>query len=186
MNTIYAITADLPPNLYQIEYILKQGIYALQYRRKNINQQQALSESSLLYTLCQKYQTPFIINDNIDLCLTLNADGVHLGCHDTSLSAARTALGKNKIIGVSCYNQLTLALHAQENGASYVAFGALFSSATKPQAIHCPLTVIQQASTMINLPIVGIGGITHNNKEDAYQAGCDIVAMIDGVFSYKE
>ena len=182
MKGIYAITPDTPLKLNQIDNILAQGVCALQYRRKNINDQNAKHEAKAIQALCHQYQTPLIINDDINLCLAINADGVHLGQSDTQLITARKLLGKDKIIGISCYDQPKLALEAQTNGANYVAFGALFSSITKPDAVQCPLTIIQQIKKQIKIPIIGIGGITHKNKQQAYQAGCDAVAMIKGCF----
>jgi thiamine-phosphate pyrophosphorylase len=92
-------------------------------------------------------------------------------------------LGKDSIIGVSCYNQLGLAIQAQSQGANYVAFGALFASSTKPNAKRCPLSVVTQAKKELCLPIVGIGGITFENQQLALDAGCDTVAMINELFN---
>jgi len=113
----------------------------------------------------------------------VGADGVHLGQNDTPISTAREQLGEKAIIGISCYNQLQLAFEAEAMGANYVSFGALFNSTTKPNASHCPLSVIKIAKEKINLPIVGIGGITFENKKLAFEGGCDAVAMLNGLFS---
>ena len=85
---------------------------------------------------------------------------------------------------MSCYNSPELAIEAENNGANYVALGAIFKSKTKPNAPHCPLSIIQNIKNKINIPIVGIGGITFENQKYAYDAGCDSVAMLDGLFGY--
>ena len=88
--------------------------------------------------LCLTHNTLFIVNDDINLCEKVGADGVHLGQNDTSINTAREQLGEKAIIGVSCYNQLQLAFEAEVMGANYVAFGALFNSLTKPTTKSLP------------------------------------------------
>ncbi len=165
-----------------VEALLKQGICALQYRRKQADFNKKYTEAIILRDLCSQFNTPLIINDDIDLCCLINADGVHLGSGDTGLVQAIAKL-PHKIIGVSCYNNIADAKNAQQLGASYVAFGALFTSKTKPVATHCPLAIIKDASKVLSIPIVGIGGINHHNKQLAYDAGCNAVAMINALFS---
>jgi thiamine-phosphate pyrophosphorylase len=107
---------------------------------------------------------------------------VHLGKNDDSIQQARKQLGINAIIGISCYNDINLAQQAQKQGADYVAFGALFPSPTKPNARQCHLNIITQAQQTLNIPIVGIGGINFNNQQQAFNAGCDSVAIINALF----
>jgi len=107
---------------------------------------------------------------------------VHLGKDDTSIEVARAQLGSDAIIGVSCYNDTKLAKIAQDKGVNYVAFGALFPSNTKPNAPHCPLDIIMQAKQALAIPIVGIGGVDFDNQQQALDAGCDAVAMINALF----
>jgi len=180
---LYAITPNKKQDIALIEsVIIKHQVNILQYRHKTDNDQLKYDEAQQLRELCLTHNTLFIINDDINLCRKIGADGVHLGREDDSISEARTQLGGNAIIGVSCYNQLELSIRAQNQGANYVAFGALFESATKPNAMHCPLTVVAQAKTILRIPIVGIGGITNNNQQLAFDAGCTAVAMVGGLF----
>jgi thiamine-phosphate pyrophosphorylase len=170
-------------NIALIERVITEHqVNILQYRHKTNNDQLKLNEAQQLLDLCLTHNTLFIVNDDINLCEKVGADGVHLGSNDTSINSAREQLGEKAIIGVSCYNQLQLAFDAEEMGANYVAFGALFNSISKPIASHCPLTVIKSAKKQIKLPIVGIGGITFENKKLAFAAGCDAVAMLNGLF----
>jgi len=180
---LYAITPSKNLDIALIERVItKHQVKVLQYRHKADNEQLRLDEASQLRELCLTHNTLFIINDDINLCEKVGADGVHLGQNDASIQAARAQLGNNAIVGVSCYNQLELAIQAQSQGANYVAFGALFTSSTKPNAKHCPLSVVTQAKKRLHLPIVGIGGITFENQQHAFDAGCDAVAMIDTLF----
>ena len=180
---IYAITPDTSLNLDQIEKIITQHhISILQYRRKLTDNALKLSEAIKLRQLCLQHHTLFIINDDINLAQKVGADGVHLGKNDSSIQDARQQLGDNTIIGVSCYNDIDLAISAQRQGANYVAFGALFPSNTKPDAPKCSLSTITQAKAALNIPIVGIGGIDFNNQQQALDVGCDAVAMINTLF----
>lgn len=180
---IYAITPDISLNLDQIDKIITQHhISILQYRRKSIDANLKLREATKLRQLCLQHHTLFIINDDINLAQKVNADGVHLGKNDSSIQDARQQLGEHAIIGVSCYNDIDLAINTQRQGANYVAFGALFPSSTKPDAPKCSLDTIEKAKSVLNIPIVGIGGIDFNNQQQALDAGCDAVAMINTLF----
>ena len=181
---IYGITPNNKLNIALIErVIIKHQVNILQYRHKINEDQLKLDEAQQLLDICLTHNTLFIVNDDINLCEKVGADGVHLGQNDNSINTARGQLGEKAIIGVSCYNELQLAFEAEAMGANYVAFGALFNSITKPTAIHCPLSIIKIAKEKINLPIVGIGGITFENKKLAFSVGCDAVAMLNGLFS---
>jgi thiamine-phosphate pyrophosphorylase len=162
--------------------IVQHNIKLLQYRHKTADVQTQLNESVQLQQLCLKHHTLFIINDDINLAKKISADGVHLGKNDGSIQQAREQLEVNAVIGVSCYNDIDLAKSAQNQGANYVAFGALFPSATKPDASRCALDVITQAKQILNIPIVGIGGIDFDNQQQVFNAGCNSVAMINALF----
>ena len=162
--------------------ITEHQVNILQYRHKTNDDQLKLNEAEQLLDICLTHNTLFIVNDDINLCEKVGADGVHLGQEDTPINIAREQLGEKAIIGISCYNQIQLALEAEAMGANYVAFGALFKSIAKPTAIHCPLSVIKSAKEKLKLPIVGIGGITFENEGLAFEAGCDAVAMLKGLF----
>lgn len=181
---IYAITPDVSLNLDQVEKVITQHyISILQYRRKTADDDLKLKEATKLRQLCLQHHTLFIINDDINLAQKVGADGVHLGKNDNSIGQARQLLKDDAIIGVSCYDDINLAINAQEKGATYVAFGALFTSSTKPDAPHCSLDTITQAQQTLKVPIVGIGGVDFNNQEDALKAGCTAVAMVSALFA---
>jgi thiamine-phosphate pyrophosphorylase len=183
ISGIYAITPNKALDLKLVEQAIEQHqINTLQYRHKTTDALIKLNEAKQLQQLCLRHNTLFIINDDINLAEKKHADGVHLGKNDSSIQYARQRLGGNAIIGMSCYDDINLAKQAQDQGVNYVAFGALFPSSTKPNAINCSLDTITQAKQVLNIPIVGIGGVNFKNQQQAFDAGCDAVAMINALF----
>ena len=183
---LYAITPDEQDTdilLAKVAAALQGGIGVLQYRNKLADHKLQTQQARALLPLCRQYQVPFIINDSIKLCLTLDADGVHLGADDGNLAEARARLGKNKILGASCYNRFDLAVSAQQLGADYVAFGACFASSTKPNAPVAGLHLFTQAKAELQVPAVAIGGITLENAPLAIAAGADSIAVINAIFN---
>ena len=180
---LYGITQNKHLDMKLIERVFnKHTINILQYRHKIKNDKIKLEEAKQLLKLCHQYNTLFIINDDINLCKKIGADGVHLGQNDIDINSARKQLGKNFIIGVTCHNNLKLALDSQKNYADYIALGAVFKSTTKLNTTNCSLSKIQNIRKNIHIPIVGIGGITFENQKQVYDAGCDSVAMVEGLF----
>lgn len=183
---LYAITPDEQNTermLAKVEAALQGGISVLQYRNKLANHKLQTQQARALLPLCRQYEVPFIINDSIKLCLTLDADGVHLGADDGNLVEARARLGNNKLLGASCYNRFDLAVSAQQLGADYVAFGACFASSTKPNAPVAGLDLFTQAKTELKVPSVAIGGITIENAALAIAAGANSIAVINAIFN---
>src|SRR5438445_61237 len=123
-----------------------------------------------------------LANADRDLAIGIGADGLHVGREDISVAAARAQLGKDRLLGVSCYDKLELALAAREAGADYVAFGSAFPSATKPQATRAPLSLYREAKGHLGSPVVAIGGITTENARTVIEAGADAVAVISALF----
>ena len=182
-KTLYAITPDKPFNEYSLESALElYDISIVQYRRKNTDIKTLLNEAEQIKKICQKNNTLFIVNDHIELADLCKSDGIHLGGNDQSILEARDKLGQKAIIGKSCYNSIENALTAQKEGASYVAFGAIFPSETKPNAPICSLETIREASSKISIPIVGIGGIDFSKLNEVFEAGCNSIAMVNALF----
>jgi thiamine-phosphate pyrophosphorylase len=182
---LYAITRetdDTAQLLREVSAALNGGASAVQYRDKSGDAARQHEQASELLMLCQRHAVPLIINDSLRLADLVGADGVHLGCDDGAVREARIILGAQRIIGVSCYQSLELALAAQEAGADYVAFGSFYPSTTKPDAPRADLTLLQQGSGVLQLPIVAIGGITPDNAEPLIEAGADAIAVIDALF----
>ena len=185
ISGLYAITpqyADVDVLLDQVRQALQGGARAVQYRDKSQDVALRFEQASELLGLCRDFAVPLIINDDLRLADLVGADGVHLGRDDVSLREARLILGRDRIIGVSCYNDLSLAHAAQDGGADYVAFGSFFASPTKPHAVAAPLELLRQAKRELRVPLVAIGGITLANAGLLIEAGADALAVISAVF----
>ncbi len=187
LKGLYAITDENlldEENFKQsVEFALQGGSRIIQYRDKSQNQNKRLRQATLLRTLCTQYHATCIINDDIELALAVHADGVHLGRDDVSISQARQILGENCIIGISCYDDLSLALAAEKNRANYVAFGAMFASPTKPEASNASPLLIAKAKEQLSIPVCAIGGITPKNITQVIEQGADMAAVISGLFA---
>ena len=186
---LYLVTPDCDDTALlceQVAQALQGGVAMLQYRHKTATNTLRLEQAQALHALCRAANIPFLINDHVALALELDADGVHVGQHDSAISEARRLLGKQKIIGASCYNQFTLAAQAQAAGASYVAFGACYPSSTKPLAPRAEAALFAQAKQQLSVPVVGIGGITLQNAGPLIAAGADALAVISDIFQAQD
>jgi thiamine-phosphate pyrophosphorylase len=184
---LYAITQPEHKSLLQVTKevtaAIKGGAAVIQYRDKQPVDGEKLAIK--LLAICKDNNIPLIINDDIDLAASIGADGVHLGRDDEQLSDARKKLAQNAIIGVSCYNDMRQALIAQEQGATYVAFGRFFPSSSKPLAPLAKIDTLHMAKQQLQIPIVAIGGIVPDNGAQLIAAGADFLAAIDGVFAHN-
>jgi len=178
LRGLYAITPDGPHAIRKVEQALEGGIALLQYRRKGLAREALLQEAAQMLELAKRHRVPFIVNDDVQLALELDADGAHLGREDGALAAARKRL-KGKLLGASCYDRLDLAQAAVAAGADYVAFGSVFSSPTKPAAVRAPLSLFRND---LQRPCCAIGGITLQNAPQVIAAGADMVAVISDLF----
>jgi thiamine-phosphate pyrophosphorylase len=164
------------------EQSLKAGAALVQYRHKTAGPEQRQEQAAALLALCRRYHRPLVINDFIELCVSLDADGVHLGGTDESVKQARAMVGKDKIIGASCYGDMELARAAHAAGASYVAFGGFYPSLVKKYPVTTNPDVVKQAKVEIPLPCVVIGGMTVENSAPLVARGADMVAAITSVY----
>jgi thiamine-phosphate pyrophosphorylase len=165
---------------------LEGGARVVQYRDKQSDSARREAIAHALNSLCREYGVPFLVNDDVGLALAVGAAGVHIGRDDPDVSAARRALGKEALIGVSCYNELERARRAQSAGADYVAFGRFFPSRTKPRAVQATTALLQAARGALSIPIVAIGGITPENGASLLEAGADALAVIEGLFNQPD
>lgn len=184
MAEIYAISDDIlmPENL-ALEYareILECGVKFFQFRSKKAVKNEKLASEIL--NLCEKFGAKFIVNDDVKFAKKIGAKAVHLGKDDEGIKEAFEILGKDAYVGVSCYNDINLAINAAKNGASYVAFGSVFTSLTKPNAPKCGLEVVKEAKQILNLPICVIGGINETNIGSLSHAKPDLIAIISAIY----
>ena len=184
LRGLYAITqtknktADIIIN--EVIAAIKGGAVVVQFRDKE--SLDAIYLADQLVKVCHEYKVPLLINDDIELAIKVGADGVHIGREDGAISEARDRLGADAIIGVSCYNFVEQAFDAQEQGATYVAFGRFFPSSSKPLAALAELDTLRKAKFLLDIPIVAIGGILPENGGPLLTAGADLLAVIGGLF----
>jgi thiamine-phosphate pyrophosphorylase len=186
IDGLYAVTPDLLDTnelLRCVRLALQGGARVLQYRNKTADAMLKLAQAQALRILTREFKTTFIVNDDAQLAAQVDAEGVHLGGEDGSVAAARALLGSSKIIGVSCYNRLSLAQEAVRQGADYVAFGAFFSSSVKPGAVQADLALLKTARSELSVPIVAIGGITQQNGASLVAAGANALAVITALWN---
>jgi thiamine-phosphate pyrophosphorylase len=185
---LYLLTPDEPDTtrlLARVLPALTAGVALLQYRNKQADRERRRQQALALQPHCRRLGIPLIINDDWALAGEIDADGVHLGEFDGDFSVAEKALGTAKILGASCYDSLSRAETAAASGASYLAFGAMFASGTKPNARVASLDLLRQAARF-DLPRVAIGGITPDNARSVIAAGADLIAVIGGVFDASD
>jgi len=185
MRGLYLVTPNWDDTALMLEKTraaLDAGAALVQYRHKDASAGLRLEQAGALLALCRSFKRPFVINDHLDLCLALDADGVHVGGTDASVAQARAMLGQNKIVGASCYGDLALARAAQQDGASYVAFGGFYPSPVKRYSFSTEPDLICAALSEIKVPMVVIGGMTPANASCLVERGADMVAAITSVY----
>lgn len=188
LRGLYAITDSgllADRLLTAVEAALQGGATVIQYRDKSGDTARRRHEAENLLQLCRRYRTPLLINDDVALAAAIGADGVHLGRSDGSLAAARAQLGPGAIIGATCHGSLAFAEEARRNGASYLAFGAVYASATKAGAAIIALGTLAEARRF-GLPVVAIGGISADNAAPVIAAGADCVAVISDLWTASD
>ncbi len=185
LHGLYAITRESGGNtqrlLREVESAIADGAQLVQYRDKSFAAARRLTEAQALRAITSASATLLIINDDIELAVAVNADGVHLGRNDADLVSARARLGPRCVIGVSCYNELERAYAAQRAGADYVAFGSFFPSPTKPHAVRADVELIR-AWRNERIAACAIGGITLENAGPLVEAGVDMLAIITALW----
>ncbi|MCI8748376.1 MAG: thiamine phosphate synthase [Lachnospiraceae bacterium] len=185
---LYAITDRTWLNgrslLSQVEEVLNNGATFLQLREKNLSYNELVEEAVKIKEIAAKYNVPFVINDNIYAAKESGADGVHIGQDDASYIKAREVLGDDKIIGMTAHN-LNEALTAQEAGADYIGTGAVFPTSTKQDTIPLSLENLKEITDNIQIPVVAIGGINHENILRLKGSGIDGAAVISAIFAQE-
>ena len=168
-----------------VEDVLKAGATFIQLREKNADYDQMLKLAKEIKALTDKYHVPFVIDDNIDVAVAVDADGVHVGQSDTEAKKAREILGENKIVGVSAGN-LKEAIEAEKNGADYIGIGAMFPTDTKKDHTDITFEQAKEITEAVNIPVVAIGGINKNNILQLKGTGVDGVAVISAIFAQDD
>lgn len=169
----------------QVESALKGGVTFIQLREKNVSYSEILKEAIEIKELCHSYNVPLIINDDVELALEADADGVHVGQNDMDAGKAREKLGPDKILGVSA-RTVEQAVIAQNMGADYLGVGAVFGTNTKSDARKIDNNVLSDICRAVKIPVAAIGGINKDNISELIGSGISGVAVISGIFGQND
>ncbi|MDO4490695.1 MAG: thiamine phosphate synthase [Lachnospiraceae bacterium] len=168
-----------------VEESLEGGVTFLQLREKKLDREAFLEEAKALKKLAEKYHVPLVINDNVDIALEMDADGVHVGQSDMEAGDVRAKLGPDKIIGVSA-RTVEQAILAEQRGADYLGVGAVFQTGTKLDAKPLDHKVLKAITEAVSIPVVAIGGITRENIPELAGNGVAGVAVVSAIYAQKD
>lgn len=165
----------------QVESAIKGGVTCVQLREKELNDEDFLAEAIEISALCRKHKVPFFINDNVEVAIKCNADGIHVGQEDMAAAQVRRRVGDDMMIGVSVHS-VEEALDAVKNGADCLGVGAIFSTSTKTDVDVLPREVLCDICNAVDIPVVAIGGIGKGNISQLAGTGVDGVALVSAIF----
>ena len=189
MMLLYAVTdrawTGKHTLMEQVEDALKGGATCVQLREKELDEETFLQEAVEMKALCEKYQVPFFINDNVEIAVKCKADGIHVGQEDMAAAKVRQQVGDEMMIGVSVHS-VEEALEAVKNGADCLGVGAMFSTATKTDADVLPKEVLRDICAAVDIPVVAIGGISKENMAELKGTGVDGVALVSAIFAAED
>lgn len=172
--------------LYEVvKESLDGGATFIQLREKNLDQEHFLEEAKELKKLCAEYKVPFVINDNVDIALEIDADGVHVGQSDMEAGDVRAKLGPDKIIGVSAQT-VEQALLAEKHGADYLGVGAVFPTGSKDDAVEVSHETLKAICKAVSIPVIAIGGITVDNTSSLAGTGICGIAVISAIYGQED
>ena len=166
----------------QVEEALKGGATFIQLREKELDEEHFLEEAKEIKELCRRYQVPFVINDNVEIALAVDADGVHVGQSDMEAGDVRAKLGPDKIIGVSAQT-VEQAVMAEQNGADYLGVGAVFPTGSKADALEVSHDTLKAICKAVKIPVIAMGGISKENILELSGSGICGIAVISAIFA---
>jgi len=188
LRGLYAVTPDEGDTdrlCAMVSAAIDGGATAVQYRNKAAADALRGEQALALARICRQRGALFIVNDDPPLARDVDADGVHVGEDDAAIAQARAGMKDDRIVGVSCYDDMARARAAARAGADYIAFGSFFPSRVKPGARRADVSLVGAAKSL-GVPVVGIGGITSENAPMLVDAGIDAVAVISDVFAHGD
>ncbi len=168
-----------------VEKALAGGVTCVQLREKQLPFDEFLRTAKEIKTLCQSYHVPFIVDDNLDIALACDADGLHIGQNDMPAAKARQLLGPDKILGVSAQT-IKQAVAACQDGADYLGVGAVFPTGTKTDAVEVPLDTLKAITAAVDIPVVAIGGISADNIAQLSDTGIASAAVVSAIFAQED
>ena len=178
---LYAVTDDGPNLIERVRRAIGGGATCIQHRAKCATFEAAKADALAILAVCREYGVPFIVNDSLELALAVGADGLHVGQDDVPAREARRALGPDAILGVSAAT-VEDAIRAERDGADYIGTGAVFPTATKPDAACVTPSVLRAICGSVNIPVVAIGGIHAGNVSELAHSGIAGVAVVSAIF----
>ena len=161
------------------------GVTFVQLREKTLEDDKFLEEARELKELCREYKVPFVINDNVDIAIAMDADGVHVGQSDMEAGNVREKLGPDKIIGVSAQT-VEQAVLAEQRGADYLGVGAVFPTGSKDDAVEVSHETLKAICEAVSIPVIAIGGISVNNVSELAGSGIVGIAVISAIYAAKD
>ena len=161
---------------------LEGGVTFLQLREKDLDEELFYEEAVQLQELARKYKVPFVVNDNVDIAVRMDADGVHVGQNDMEAGDVRALIGPDKILGVSAQT-VEQAVLAEERGADYLGVGAVFPSGSKDDAVEVSFETLKAICEAVSIPVIAIGGITQENTADLAGSGICGIAVISAIYA---
>jgi len=167
-----------------VEEAILGGADIIQYRAKQKNSRQMYREATIIKKVCDRYKVPLIINDRVDIALSVDADGVHIGQEDLDVEVVRRLVGFDKIVGLSTKN-LQQVEEANRLPVDYIGFGSIFPTGTKKDSHVAGLDSLKKAVELSIQPVVGIGGINEDNLQSVLETGCENIAVVSAVFKNK-
>ena len=190
LKGLYPITTNVYNSdieyISKIKTVIESKINIFQFRSKTLSFKRKKYLLKKISIMCNDNNVKLIINDDYNLIKSFDLNGLHIGSSDQDLRAARRYFGKDFIIGKSCYDSIELAKYSQENGASYVSFGAMYPTISKESVIIVKHSVLVDAKKVIKIPICVIGGINKSNISNLIKYKPDMICMISGIFSQKD
>lgn len=165
-----------------VEQSLLGGASFMQLREKELDSESMLREAVELQALCSRYNVPFVVNDNVEVAVKMNADGVHVGQEDMEAGSVREAIGPDRILGVSAQT-VEQALLAERRGADYLGVGAVFPTGSKDDAAEVSFGTLREICSAVKIPVVAIGGISADNVSELAGSGICGIAVISAIFA---
>lgn len=168
-----------------VEKAIQGGVTCVQLREKNLSQIDFIEEGKQLLDICHQHHIPLIINDNIDVMIKVQADGIHVGQNDMDAKSVREIIGPDKILGVSV-RTVQQALKAQEDGADYLGVGSVFITQTKDDAQKVNIHTLRDICHAVDIPVIAIGGICQDNILELKESGIDGVAVVSAIMAQDD
>ena len=169
----------------QVEAALKGGVTCVQLRENELDETAFLQEAKDICALCHRYGVPFIVNDNVDVAIACQADGIHVGQEDMAAGEVRRRVGDAMLLGVSVHT-VEEARRAVRNGADYLGLGAVFPTSTKTDVDQMTNETLRAICDAVDVPVVAIGGINRGNLLKLSGSGVDGVALVSAIFSAED